>query len=117
MTHYKAGSKKNGLNNKHNVLFMKLDSNPFFNYFGIYMLDQHHTSQNMQGYAVDSTTDIDAFVRETTTLHDGTVIFRFSKELLAYIKCSARGTGRTHCRGAGRFLHCCPARLRANQVQ
>jgi hypothetical protein len=85
-THYNAGSKEYGLDHKDNVLFKKLDFNPFFNDFGIYMLDQLHTFQNMQGYAVDATTKIDAYVREKTTLHDGTVINRFPKELLADIE-------------------------------
>ena len=86
MTHYKAGSKEYGLDHKDKVLFKKLDSNPLFNDLGIYMHDRLHTFQNMQGYAVDATTKIDEYVREKTTLHDGTVIYRFSKELLAYIE-------------------------------
>eukprot|EP00291_Cryptomonas_curvata_P026977 CAMPEP_0172174524 /NCGR_PEP_ID=MMETSP1050-20130122/13718_1 /TAXON_ID=233186 /ORGANISM="Cryptomonas curvata, Strain CCAP979/52" /LENGTH=88 /DNA_ID=CAMNT_0012846521 /DNA_START=349 /DNA_END=615 /DNA_ORIENTATION=- len=38
------------------------------------------------GWWYDSTSDIDTYVREKTTLYDGTVIYRFSKEILAYIE-------------------------------
>ena len=88
MTHYATGKKEYGLENKNKdiVLFKTINTNPLFNDFGIYMLDQLHTFQNMQSYAVDSSTIMEAFVKKKTTLHDGTVIYRFSKELLAYIE-------------------------------
>jgi hypothetical protein len=42
--------------------------------------------QNMQGYAVTAETDIDNDVRHCTIIVDGSKIYRFSKELLAYIE-------------------------------
>ncbi len=36
----------------------------------------------MHSCAVDAATNIDSYVRAKTTLHDCTVIYRFSKELL-----------------------------------
>jgi hypothetical protein len=40
----------------------------------------------MQHYTVTKDTDIEDYVTELTTLHDGTVLYSFSKELLAYLE-------------------------------
>ena len=40
----------------------------------------------MQHYAVTADTDIEEYVHECVTLHDDTKIYRFSKELLAYLE-------------------------------
>jgi hypothetical protein len=37
-------------------------------------------------FQVDDETDIDAFVRHATLIHDGTRVYRFSKELLAFLQ-------------------------------
>jgi hypothetical protein len=79
-------------------LFQDEDDNPLVNNLGIYILDHPSMLQNMQDYAVTADTDIDNYVRECTILVDGTKIYRFSKELLAYIEMwllSVRTTGRT----------------------
>jgi hypothetical protein len=67
-------------------LFQDEDNNPLINELGIYILDKLFMFQNMQDYAVTADTDIDNYVRECTILVDGTKIYRFSKELLAYIE-------------------------------
>ena len=58
------GSSEYGIDHPTQFIFKKLDINPLLNYFGlkfgIYILDQLHTFQNMQSYTVDSTTDIDS---------------------------------------------------------
>ena len=60
----------------------KEDENPLLNDFGCYIPDSLHTFQNMQEFS----RDIDEYVSHSTTLEDGTIINRFSKELLAYLK-------------------------------
>jgi hypothetical protein len=77
------------------IPFEKLDSNPLFNKFGIYILDRFHTFQNMQSYAVDAATDIDSYVCSKTALHDCTVTSRFSKVWLVHFKTNVHNTGRT----------------------
>jgi hypothetical protein len=67
-------------------LFQDDDDNPLINELGIYILDKLCMFQNMQDYAVTADTDIDNYVRECTLIVDGTKIYRFSKELLAYIE-------------------------------
>ncbi len=42
----------------------------------------------MQDYKVTAETDIDVYVRQCTLIVDNTKIYRFSKELLAYIEMS-----------------------------
>jgi hypothetical protein len=67
-------------------LFQDDDDNPLLNRLGIYILDKLCMFQNMLDYAVTADTNIDHYVRECTLIVDGTKIYRFSKELLAYIE-------------------------------
>ncbi len=62
------------------------DDNPLINELGIYILYKLSMFQNMQDYAVTAETDINTYVRECTPIVDGTRIYRFSKELLAFIE-------------------------------
>jgi hypothetical protein len=39
-----------------------------------------------KSFLVDDTTEIDAYVCHATLLHDGTRVYRFSKEILAFLK-------------------------------
>ncbi len=47
-------------------------------------LDKISMFQNMQEYTVTADTNIDDYVCNCTILADGTMIYRFSKEILAY---------------------------------
>ncbi len=52
----------------------------------MYILSELPKMQNMKSFAVNEHTNIDEFVREIKTLPDGSKIYRFFKELLAYTK-------------------------------
>ena len=58
----------------------------FVNEFGMFILSEFPKMQNMKSFAVNPDTDIDEFVREINVLQGGTEIFRFSKELFAYLE-------------------------------
>ena len=80
------GYKKNGM-----TLYKDDDENPLLNDFGCYILDRLYKVQNMQEYALPPVcdtdhVDIDKYVSCSKTLEDGTTIYRFSKELLAFLK-------------------------------
>jgi hypothetical protein len=63
------------------------DDNPLINDLGIYILDKLCMFQNIQDcYKVTAETEIDVHVRQCTLIVDKTKIYRFSKELLAYIE-------------------------------
>jgi hypothetical protein len=62
--------------------FQRVGKNTLINEFGFYVISRLHTSQNM----LDDETDIDAFGRHATLLHDGTRVNRFSKDLLAFLQ-------------------------------
>ena len=86
MFHYSTKASSYGINYLDAILYKKDDHNPLINEFGIYIIDRLCTFQNMQHYTVTPDTDLDDYVTETITLHDGTVLYRFSKELLAYLE-------------------------------
>ena len=87
MFHYTHMNKdKYGIYHDGGVLYLADDANPLINEFGLYIIDKLHRFQNMQSYAVTEDTDIEAYVHECVTLHDDTKIYRFSKELLAYLE-------------------------------
>ena len=86
MFHYTAEATTYGIAHHDRPLFMEDDNNPLFNPFACYILDRLHTYQNMQDYAVRPGFDVAAYVSHSTTLHDETIIYRFSKELLAYME-------------------------------
>jgi hypothetical protein len=58
--------------------------NLMFNQFGMYILSELPKMQNMKSFAVLEHNDIDEFVHEFKTLPDGSKLYRFFKELLAY---------------------------------
>ena len=60
--------------------------NPLINAFGIYVLTRLPTFQNMKSLRIDAATDIPDYVRHSTELLDGTRVYRFSRELLAYLE-------------------------------
>jgi hypothetical protein len=73
------------------TLYKEDDNNQLLNKFGCYILDRLHKVQNMQEYALPPVcdtdhVDIDKYVSYSKTLEDGTTIYCFSKELLAYLK-------------------------------
>ena len=69
------------------VLYKETDDNPLFNEFACFVLDRLHTFPNMHDeYAVSPGFDVAEYVSHKTTLHDGTIIYRFSKELMAYLE-------------------------------
>ncbi len=91
MFHDRDGAATYGLKNKDMTLYKEDDENPLLNDFGCYILDRLHKVQNMQENALPPVcnTDhvvIDKYVSCSKTLEDGTTIYRFSKELLAYLK-------------------------------
>ncbi len=86
MFHYTAEATTYGIAHHDWPLFMEDDNNPLLNPFACYILDRLHTYQNMQDYAVSPGFDVAAYVSHSTTLHDGTIIYHFSKELLAYLE-------------------------------
>ena len=67
-------------------MYLTDESNPLINEFDLYIIDRLHKFQNMQHYTVTPDTDIAEYVHECESLHDGTKIYRFSKELLAYLE-------------------------------
>jgi hypothetical protein len=75
-----------GINHADGHLFRKISENLLSNEFGAYILSKLHKFQNMKCFRVHEDTDIADYVRHRTTLHYGTVVHRFSKELLAFIE-------------------------------
>jgi hypothetical protein len=68
-------------------LYRADDANPLINDLGIYILDKLGTFQNMQDtYKVTVETDLFDYVGHSTVIVDGTKIYRFSTELLAYLE-------------------------------
>ncbi len=91
MFHYRDGTATYGLKNNCMTLYMEADDNQLLNDLGCYILYRLHKVQNMQEYALPPVwdtdhVDIDKYVSYSKTLEDGTTIYSFSKELLAYLK-------------------------------
>ncbi len=87
MFHYKKDHPNLNYNvQSHCNLFVKDPDNLMFNQFGMYILSELPKVQNMKSFAVHEHTNIDEFVSEIKTLPDGSKIYRFSKELLAYVE-------------------------------
>jgi hypothetical protein len=84
--HYNKDSTTYGVARNAVPSFQDDANNPLINELGIYILDKLCMFQNMQDYAVTADTDIDHYVRKCTILVDGTKIYRFSTELLAYFE-------------------------------
>ena len=75
-----------GINHADGHLFRKISENPLINEFGAYILSKLHKFQKMKCFQVHEDTDIADYACHRTTLHDGTVVHSFSKELLAFIE-------------------------------
>ena len=86
MFHYKKNMDAYSIDHPNQFLFRKSSQNVLVNNFGIYILSELHKFQNMKSYAVHQDTDIDEYVKHSKTLHDGTVVHRFSKELLSFLE-------------------------------
>ena len=85
MNHYKQDHPLYNVQG-HANLFVKDADNVMFNQFTAYILSEFPKMQNMKSFAVHEQTDIDEFVRESRILPDGTEVYRFSKELIAYLE-------------------------------
>ena len=75
-----------GIRNAEGHLFRKISDNPLINEFGTYVISKLHKFQNMKCFLVHEDTVIADYVRHSTTFHDGTVVHRFSMELLAFLE-------------------------------
>ena len=85
--HYNKDSATYGVGREGVPLYQDEDDNPLINDLGIYLLDKLGTLQNMSDvYKVTADTDLHDYVGGNTLLVDGTKIYRFSKELLAFIE-------------------------------
>ena len=68
-------------------MYAPSEDDPLINDLGIYILDKLGTFQNMSDvYKVTAETDLHDYVGSSTILVDNTKIYRFSKELLAYLE-------------------------------
>ena len=85
MFHYKKDHPRYNVGG-HCNLYVKDPDNQMFNQFGMYILSELPKIQNMKSFAVHEHTNIDEFVRKIKTLPDGSKIYRFFKELLAYVE-------------------------------
>jgi hypothetical protein len=86
MFHYDCGSSVYGISHAEGHMFRKVPENPLINEFGAYIISKLHKFQNMKCFMVHEDTVIADYVRHRTTLHDGTVVHCFSKELLAFLE-------------------------------
>jgi hypothetical protein len=78
MFHYdKESADQYGIDHAQDFLFRKVSTNPLMNEFGFYVLSKLHTFQNMKSFRVDKDTDISAYVRHVTILHDSTRVYCF----------------------------------------
>ena len=72
---------------KQDIMFRDHKDNPLINDFGMYVLSRLYTFQNMRdAFLVGPDTDIAEYVRHSTELLDGTRVYRFSRELLAFLE-------------------------------
>jgi hypothetical protein len=86
--HYNKDSTAYGLTGEDGMpLYRCTDDDPLINDLGIYILDKLGSFQNMSDvYKVTAETDLHDYVGGNTKIVDGTKIYRFSKELLAYLE-------------------------------
>jgi hypothetical protein len=72
---------------KEAILFRDHKDNPLINDFGMYVLSRLYTFQNMRdAFLVGADTDIAEYVHHCTELLDGSRVYRFSRELLAFLE-------------------------------
>ena len=70
---------------KEDVMYRDVNDNPLINDFGMYVLSRLYTFHNMrEAFHVKADTDIAEYVRHR--LLDGNRVYRFSRELLAYLE-------------------------------
>jgi hypothetical protein len=85
--HFNKDSKTYNLKSDGLPMYAASDDDPLINDVGIYILDKLGTFQNMSAvYKVTAETDLHDYVGSSTILVDNTRIYRFSKELLAYLE-------------------------------
>ena len=85
--HFNKDSKTYNLKSDGLPMYVPSDDDPLINDLGIYLLDKLCTFQNMSAvYKVTAETDLHDYVGSSTILVDNTRIYRFSKELLAYLE-------------------------------
>jgi hypothetical protein len=85
--HFNKDSKTYNLKSYGLPLYVPSEDDPLINDLGIYILDKLGTFQNMSAvYKVTAETDLHDYVGSSTILVDNTRIYRFSKELLAYLE-------------------------------
>jgi hypothetical protein len=75
-----------GINHPDSIMYHHAKTNPLFNDFAIYVFSQLHTFQNMRALSIVADTDIREYVRHSTELLDGSRVFRFSRELVAFLE-------------------------------
>jgi hypothetical protein len=72
---------------RQDILYRDHKDNPLINDFGMYVLSRLYTFQNMRAaFLVGADTDIAEYVRHSTELLDGSRVYRFSRELLAFLE-------------------------------
>jgi hypothetical protein len=86
--HYNKDSKTYGLTGDSELpLYRPSDDDLLINAIDIYVLNKLGTFQNMKDtYKVTAETDIHDYVGSNTLIMDKTKMYRFSKELLAYLE-------------------------------
>ena len=85
--HFNKDSKTYNLKSDGLPMYVPSDDDPLISDVGIYILDKLGTFQNMSAvYKVTAETDLHDYVGSSTILVDNTRIYRFSKELLAYLE-------------------------------
>jgi hypothetical protein len=85
--HFNKDAKTYNLKSDGLPMYVHSDNDPLMTDIGIYIIDKLGTFQNMSSvYNVTAETDLHDYVGGSTILVDGTKIYRFSKELLAYLE-------------------------------
>jgi hypothetical protein len=79
-------SESYSINDPEGIMYCKSKENPLINAFGIYVLTRLPTFQKMKSRRIDAATDIPAYVRHSTELLDGTHVYCFSRDLLAFLE-------------------------------
>ena len=77
-------SESYGIDN--DIMYHDSKENPLLNDFGFYLLSRLPTFQNLKALRVDADMDISEYVRHSTELLDGSKVYRFSRELLAFFE-------------------------------
>ena len=79
-------SESYGIAHGDSIMYRHATTNPLFNDFAIYVFSRLHIFQNMRDLRIVVDTDIREYVRHSTELLDGSRVYRFSKELVAFLE-------------------------------